>query len=105
VMKRVTLTAVVVASLLAPSMPAFAASKKAKDCGHQAAVAGAIQKARLEGVREKKVRETVLAGEVTWPDRYNAAIPLFTAEIYKLKKADLKEVDLGAQWKEACLAG
>ena len=85
--------------------PATAASKKETDCGHQAAVASAVQMARLSGVSERKVEATVLAGEVTWPERYNAAIPLFVAEVYKLKKRDLKAVDLGDQWKAACLSG
>ena len=104
-MIKVVLGAALGAAVLMASGPAFAASKKAKDCGHQAAVVAAIQKARLERVSERKVKEAVLAGEVTWPERYNAAIPLFSAEIYKLKKSDLKTVDLGAQWKTACLAG
>lgn len=100
-MKLVLATALVVSG----AVPAVAASKKEKDCGHQAAVVLAIQKARLARVSERKVQEAVLAGEVTWPERYNAAIPLFSAEIYKIKMRDLKKIDLGDQWKEACLAG
>lgn len=90
---------------LTVAAPAFAASEKETDCGHQAAVVSAIQQARLDRVAERKVKETVLAGEVTWPERYNKAIPLFSAEIYKIKRGDLKKTDLAVQWKATCLAG
>lgn len=101
-MIKVTLAAVLA---LTVAMPAFAASKKEKDCGHQAAVASAVQQARIARVSEKKVKDKILAGEVTWPERYNASIPLFAAEIYKMKVRDLKKTDLGAQWKAACMGG
>lgn len=97
--------ALALAGALALSAGSVAAdTAKEEDCGHQAAIVAAIQKARMDRVKERKVQEAVLAGEVTWPERYNAAIPLFTGEIYKLKKRDLRKTDLGAQWKAACLA-
>jgi tetrahydromethanopterin S-methyltransferase subunit E len=100
-----TISAVLAAAFVVASQsPAGAASKKETDCGHQAAVVSAVQQARLARVSERKVEATVLAGEVTWPERYNAAIPLFAAEVYKLKMRDIKAVDLGAQWKATCLA-
>ncbi len=98
-------TALVGAMLMTGVSPALAASKKEKDCAHQAAVVAAVQQARLDRVGERKVKETVLAGEVTWPERYNAAIPLFAAEVYKLKMRDLKKADLGAEWKATCMGG
>lgn len=101
-MKYVVLALAAALALNAGS--AAAETAKEADCGHQAAIVSAIQKARMDRVKERKVSEAVLAGEVTWPERYNAAIPLFTGEIYKLKKRDLRKTDLGAQWKAACLA-
>ena len=63
----------------------------------------AVQQARLNRVKERKVTETVLAGEVTWPERYNAAIPLFAGEVYKLKMRDLRNSDQGVAWRALCL--
>lgn len=95
------------AALMIQTGPAAAAEDKEMDCGYQGAIVAAIQTARMDRVKERKVPEAVLAGKagaVTWPERYNAAIPLFTGEIYKLKMRDLRKTDLGAQWKAACLA-
>ncbi|MBD3662517.1 hypothetical protein [Sulfitobacter aestuariivivens] len=103
-MFRTTIMAAAAAALVATSGPGLAASKKETDCTHQAAVVAAVQKARLDRVRERQVKETVLAGEVTWPERYNAAIPLFTAEVYKLKMKDVKNTDISAQWMDVCMA-
>jgi len=100
----IKLTLAAALTLSAAAAPAFAASKKETDCAHQAAVVSAVQAARVARVPERKVKETVLAGEVTWPERYNNAIPLFSAEIYKLKVRDLKKTDLGEEWKATCLA-
>ena len=90
----------VAAVLLMTSGPSFAASKKATDCGHQAAVVGAVQKARIERVKERKVAEHV----ATWPESYNTAIPLVTPWVYEMKMRDLKKQDLAAAWNEMCLA-
>ena len=104
-MKTSMTVALVSALMVSGAAPAFAASKKEKDCDHQAAVVSAVQQARLDRVKERKVSEVVLAGEVTWPERYNAAIPLFAGEVYKLKMRDLKAADLGAEWKATCMGG
>ncbi len=93
----------VAAALLMTSGPSFAASKKATDCGHQAAVVGAVQKARIERVKERKVPEHV-AAQATWPDSYNTAIPLVTPWVYEMKMRDVKSQDLAAAWNEMCLA-
>lgn len=84
--------------------PGFAASKKEKECGYQADIVAAVRQARLDRVSERKVTETVLAGEVTWPERYNPAIAIFAGEIYKLKMRDLRNTDVAKQWRGACLA-
>lgn len=89
-------------ALMMTSGPGFAASKKATDCGHQAAVVGAVQKARIARVKERKVAEHV-AAEATWPASYNTAIPLVTPWVYEMKMRDVKKQDLAAAWNEMCL--
>lgn len=83
--------------------PAMAASKKETDCGHQAAVVAAVQKARIDRVGERKVPAHV-AANATWPDRYNTAITLVTPWVYEMKMREVKAKDLSAAWKEMCLA-
>ncbi|MGC1495894.1 MAG: hypothetical protein WA790_08795 [Sulfitobacter sp.] len=90
-------------ALLIPSGPSLAASKKATDCGHQAAVVGAVQKARIDRVKERQVPEHV-AALATWPESYNTAIPLVTPWVYEMKMRDVKKQDLAAAWNELCLA-
>ncbi|QBF31215.1 hypothetical protein CFI11_08290 [Thalassococcus sp. S3] len=84
--------------------PALATSKKEEDCTHQAAVAAAVQQARLDGVPQNRVAETITEGEVSWPDRYSNAIPIFAAQIYTIKKRDLRETDLRAEWMNTCMS-
>ena len=67
-------------------------------------MAAAVQKARLDGVREKKVAEAIARTNPDWPARYNNAIPIFVGAVYGMKKRALRKVDLGAQWFEMCLA-
>lgn len=90
--------------LILAASAAFAQSEKETDCRYQADVAAAVQKARLDGVRERDLPKAIADGNPTWPDRYNNAIPVFAGEVYKLKKRDLKKIDLGAQWMEMCVA-
>ena len=94
---------VITAVLAGLALPVQAASKKETTCGYQADVVGAVQKARLDRERERKVVTTV-EGAATWPDQYNAAIPLVTPWVYEMKMADIKTQDLAAIWKEMCLA-
>ncbi len=102
-MKRICQAAVALVMTVTASSVS-AASAKEKDCGYQADIVAAVQKARLDRVREKDVTEVVLAGEVTWPENYNAAIPIFAGEVYKLKMRDLRNSDQGAAWRKLCLA-
>ena len=90
-------------TLILSTAPALAQSEKEKDCGYQADVAGAVQQARLDGVSEKKVRAAIEAANPAWPDRYNNAIPVFAAQIYQIKKRDLKKIDLRSEWLGTCL--
>ena len=80
-----------------------AETDKEKDCGYQADVAGAVQKARLDGVSEKKVRASIEATNPAWPERYNNAIPVLAAQIYQIKKRNLKKIDLRSEWLGTCL--
>lgn len=102
-MKRI-LGGVLAAGLIFSAAPGFAASKKEQECGYQADIVAAVRQARLDRVSERKVTQTVLAGEVTWPERYNPAIAIFAGEIYKLKMRDLRNTDVAKQWRGACLA-
>ena len=92
---------VMAAGLLAAA-PALA-QEKAESCGYQGDVVAAVQKARLDRVRERKVSERILAGDNNWPEKYNAVIPLVAPWVYELSRADLKE-DLRQVWVQACLA-
>tara|TARA_R110002020_G_scaffold67179_9_gene176507 strand:- start:38904 stop:39206 length:303 start_codon:yes stop_codon:yes gene_type:complete len=93
-----------VALSVAVAAPAFAQSAKEKDCGLQADVVGAVQAARLDRVKERDVATHIADGTPTWPENYNAVVPLVTPWIYGLEMAELKENDLSAAWTELCLA-
>jgi hypothetical protein len=88
-------------SLAAPI--ASAQTEKELDCGYQADVAGAVQKARLDGVSERKVRKVIEESKPAWPERYSNAIPVFAGQIYQIKKADLRKTDLRAEWYGTCI--
>ena len=75
---------------------------KSDVCGNMALVASAIQKARLDKVKERDVTEVILASNPPWPERYNAAIVHMTPWVYQQKRRDLRNKDLGAAWNEVC---
>ena len=91
----------VAAALLAT--PLAAAETKEQSCQYQADVVAAVQKARLDKVKERDVAEAVVATGPTWPENYNAAIPLITPWVYEQKMRDVRKKDLGAAWLELCL--
>lgn len=92
---------VIAAALLAT--PVAAADTKEQSCEYQAQVVQAVQKARLDRVKERDVAKAVAATEPTWPKNYNAAIPLIAPWVYEQKKSVLRKEDLGAAWLELCL--
>ncbi|MEP2640574.1 hypothetical protein [Roseobacter sp.] len=98
-LRLITAVAFVVAAL-----PAMAQSEKELSCGYQADVVSAVREARLDRVRERKVEETVLAGTPSWPEKFNNAIPLVTPWIYEMSRKEVRNTDLAAVWKDACLA-
>ncbi len=77
--------------------------EKEQDCRYQAQVVAAVQKARLEGVRERDLVDAIARTDPGWPDRYNNAIPILAGAVYQLKKRDLRKVDLAAQWLDMCM--
>ncbi len=100
---QAVLTVAFTAALTMTSGPSFAQSKKEIDCGHQAAVVGAVRQARIERVKEREVPAYV-AEFATWPKSYNTAVPLVTPWVYEMKMRDVKKDDLAAAWNELCLA-
>ena len=83
--------------------PALADDSKAESCRYQADVVGAIQKARLERVKERDVPGAIADTNPAWPANYNAAIPLIAPWVYEQKMRDIREKDLSAAWLELCL--
>ncbi|MGV6847702.1 MAG: hypothetical protein ACWA5A_04920 [Marinibacterium sp.] len=75
---------------------------KEEYCGSTAQVVGAIQQARLDRVPERKVAETILAGDPAWPDAYDNAIVQLTPWVYEQKMRDVRKQDLSAAWAEVC---
>ena len=92
----------IVAAFLATS--AYAADPKEESCGYQAQVVAAIQQARLDRVKERDVPKAIAATNPTWPENYNAAIPLIAPWVYEKKMRVVRKNDLAAAWKEVCLA-
>ncbi len=88
-------------SLLAA--PVLAADDKKTSCDYQADVVAAIQKARLDKVKERNVAKHIAESNPTWPQNYNAAIPIMTPWVYEQKMRDVRNNDLGAAWKDLCL--
>jgi hypothetical protein len=99
---RVLMSVMVVAAGLAAPVWAGSNAEKVESCGHQAMVVAAIQQARLDRVKERKVQEHLLAN-ATWPEQYNTAIPLLTPWVYEMKMREVRKKDLGAAWTELCL--
>lgn len=95
-------TLILAAALMGLAAPTWAKDNKETSCGHQAEVVAAIQQARLDRVKERKVAEHVLENAV-WPESYNTAVPLLTPWVYEMKMRDVRKLDLAAAWTELCL--
>ncbi|MEP3917256.1 hypothetical protein [Ascidiaceihabitans sp.] len=81
----------------------LANQSKEQDCTYQAEVVAAIQQARIDRVKEANVVEAIAATNPEWPEKYNNIVPVLAGPIYDVKRRDLKNTDLGAQWKTACI--
>ncbi|MDF3413147.1 hypothetical protein HKX54_01655 [Sulfitobacter sp. M57] len=100
-MTRVLVLAAVAAASF--SLPVWAQdAAKVESCGHQASVVAAIQQARLDRVKERKVQAHVLEN-ATWPENFNTAIPLLTPWVYEMKMRDIRKKNLAEAWTELCL--
>lgn len=77
--------------------------EKEQDCRYQAQVVAAVQKARLEGVRERDLADAIARTGPDWPERYNNAIPIFAGAVYQLEESELRKIDLAAQWMDMCM--
>lgn len=84
--------------------PLWAEETQEQSCGYQADVVAAIQQARLDRVKERDVPQAVAATNPTWPENYNAAIPLIAPWVYQKKMRVVRNNDLSAVWKDLCLA-
>lgn len=80
------------------------ASDPAESCGHQAAIVSALQSARRAWVKEPQVAVHILREAHSWPDTYDAAIPLIAPWVYEQSRRTLRTQDLSAAWLELCLA-
>ena len=49
-------------------------------------------------------RCTRVTANATWPQSFNTASPMVTPWVYEVKMRGVKKTDLGAAWKEMCLA-
>lgn len=91
-----------IASLAAT--PLMAADTPEQSCAYQAEIVAAVQQARKDRVKERDVPAAIAATSPDWPDNYNAAIPLVAPWVYEQKMKVIRKEDLGAAWKELCLA-
>lgn len=94
---RLTLAAALLAT------PALAEDTKEESCAYQAQVVAAIQKARLDRVKERDVPQAIADSTPGWPEIYSNAIPLITPWVYEQKMKVIRNEDLGAVWNEMCL--
>ena len=54
-------------------------------------------------MKERGVPDAIAKTNPTWPENYNAAIPLITPWVYEQKMRDVRNKDLGAIWNDICL--
>lgn len=90
--------------LTVSALPVTAATDAEIDCTYQADVVNAVRQARIDGVKERAVPQAVQAASPTWPENYNAVVPLIAPWVYEMKMREVRANDLGAAWKEMCLA-
>ncbi len=102
-MVKTSLMAALAAAFLATSGPASAQSEKEHTCALQGNLMAAIQQARMGGVAEDKLTETIKARNPNLSDKIIATVPAFAAHVYGIKMRDLKKVDLGAAISAQCL--
>lgn len=102
-MMRLMAVAVILGVGLAQAGPVGASTQKQEFCTIQGDIVAALGQAKLDRVPEKKAAAHVTK-TATWPEKYNAAIPIYVGEVYKLKRKVLRETDMAANWRDACMA-
>lgn len=85
------------------AFPVQAADTPRQSCEYQAQVVAAVQQARLDRVKERDVPAAVAATNPTWPENYNAAVPLVTPWVYEQKMRTIREKSLADAWLELCI--
>lgn len=95
---------ILTATLVVAALPALSETEKQISCGYQADVVDAIQKARLDKVKERGVEKVILDTDPQWPAKFNKTIPLIAPWVYELPIKQVRENDLGDIWNESCLA-
>lgn len=85
------------------STPSVAQTAKDEDCAYQAQVVEAVRQARISRVEERMVADALRASDPTWPEKYNAAIPLVAGWVYEMRMRDVRSQDIASAWKQACL--
>lgn len=97
---RLTLAAALLAT---PALAADEAVKKEEACRYEGQVMSAVQKARLDRVKQDDVAAHIAATNPSWPENYSKAIPQMAGYLFQLKRRDVKKNDFGAIWEQQCL--
>ena len=102
-MMKISLALVIGAAVLATSGPAFAASRKQRECAEQGALVGTIQQARLAGVRRAQLRDAVAKAQPDLSEAMLDTVPQLGDFVYGLKRGQLKQINLGQVTQQQCL--
>ena len=101
-MVRLVAIALGIGLIVGGAVPSDASTQKQEFCAIQGDIVAALSRAKLDRVPEKDAVAHVTK-DATWPAKYNAAIPIYVGEVYKLKRKVLRETDMAANWRTACL--
>ncbi len=95
--------ATVLAVMAAGAVHADEEAEKEALCTLQGEMAGAVQQARLDRVRENKAADKVMEANPHWPEGVATALPALVPFVYSHSRKDLRAVDLGASTKMQCI--
>lgn len=83
--------------------PALAQSEKESSCRIQGELMGLIQQARLDGVRQANLTETVAAARPDFSEKLLQTVPNLGSFVYDQRRRDLRKLDLAALTEQQCL--